>query len=93
MSYIVWRRRIVASYIPVRNKRLRINLTMERIKRGMTVRDVSRVCGVHDNSVRTWEKGTYTPGGTNLTTLCTIFGKSPSYLLEEQGEDRVDSNA
>ena len=81
------------SYVPVKNKRLRINLTMERIKQGMTVRDVSRLCDVHDNSVRAWEKGAYTPDGQNLTTLCTIFGKGPSYLLEEQGEDRIDSNA
>lgn len=83
----------MASYIPVKNKRLRVNLTMERVKRGMTVRDVSHVCGVHDNSVRAWEKGIYTPDGTNLTTLCAIFGKSPSYLLEEQGEDGADPNA
>lgn len=81
------------TYIPVINKRLRTNLAMERVKRGMTVRDVSRVCGVHDNTVRGWEKGNYTPDGANLTTLCTIFGKSPRYLLMRQGEDTVDPNA
>lgn len=81
------------AYIPVKNKRLRVNLVMERIKRGMTVCDVSRVCGVHDNSVRAWEKGTHMPDGMNLLTLCAIFGKSPSYLLEEQGDDGVDQNA
>ena len=78
------------AYIPVKNKRLRVNLVMERIKRGITV---CAVCGVHDNSVRAWEKGTHMPDGMNLLTLCAIFGKSPSYLLEEQGDDGVDQNA
>lgn len=81
-----------SSYIPVLPKR-RVNLTTERVKRGMSAAALGRAVGVKPNAVRNWEKGVFTPDATHLILLSKLFGKDPEYLLQiqEQAEEPDDA--
>ncbi|WP_124061662.1 helix-turn-helix domain-containing protein [Gordonibacter sp. Marseille-P4307] len=65
----------------------------ERFKSGLSTEKVADLLGVHANSVRGWENGSYEPSGRNLVQLSTLFGCSPDYLLEmtDDRNERVKS--
>ena len=81
-----------SSYIPVPPKR-RVNLTTERVKRGMSAAALGRAVGVMPKAVRNWEKGVFTPDATHLILLSKLFGKDPESLLQiqEQAEEPDDA--
>lgn len=62
----------------------------ERSKSGLSAEKVADLLGVHANTVRGWENGSYEPSGRNLVQLSTLFGCSPDYLLE-MTDDRRES--
>lgn len=57
------------------------NIKAEREKHGISVEQVADVLGVHQNTVRGWERGEFEPTSRNLVQLSTLYGCSADYLL------------
>ena len=53
----------------------------EREHRFLSISDVADVLGVHENTIRGWERGEFEPSGKNLVQLLKLYGCSPDYLL------------
>jgi repressor LexA len=60
---------------------------------GMTQQDIADKLDVTRVSVGKWESGIATPRPKNLEDLAALFGTSVSYLLGEDGPERVESRA
>jgi len=60
---------------------MRINMLVERRKRGLTIKGVAEAIHVHPNAVSRWENGKAEPTANNLIALCELFDCSPEYLL------------
>lgn len=62
----------------------------ERERAGLSVEHVSDTLGVHQNTVRGWERGEYEPTSKNIVQLTALYGCSADYLLglseERKGE-------
>lgn len=68
-------------------------LRMLRKDAGMTQQDIADKLDVTRVSVGKWESGIATPRPKNLEDLAALFGTSVSYLLGEDGPERVESRA
>lgn len=60
---------------------------------GLTQQDIADKLDVTRVSVGKWESGLSTPRPKNLEDLAALFGTSVSYLLGEDGPERVESRA
>lgn len=58
------------------------HLIDERVRIGLSVEKLADVIGVHPNTVRGWESGSFEPTGRNLVQLATLFGCGAEYLLD-----------
>lgn len=65
---------------------MRGNMKAERIRKGMTLHEVAKKLGVHENAVSRWENGEAEPMGSNLIKLSRLYGCSPEYLMEHTTE-------
>lgn len=61
---------------------MRLNMHIERVKNGYTIKEVGKLIGAHPNAVSRWESGTTEPTANNLIALCKLYGCSPEYLLD-----------
>lgn len=61
---------------------MRINMLVERRRRGLTIKSVAEKLNVHPNAVSRWENGTAEPTAGNLIALCDLYECSPEYLLD-----------
>lgn len=61
---------------------MRLNMHMERVKNGYTIKQVGELIKVHPNAVSRWESGDAEPNASNLLALCNLYGCSPEYLLD-----------
>lgn len=68
-------------------------LRMLRKDAGMTQQDIADKLDVTRVSVGKWEAGIATPRPKNLEDLASLFGTTVSYLLGEDGPERVESHA
>lgn len=68
-------------------------LRMLRKDAGMTQQDIADKLDVTRVSVGKWESGIAIPRPKNLEDLAALFGTSVSYLLGEDGPERVESRA
>lgn len=68
-------------------------LRMLRKDAGMTQQDIADKLDVTRVSVGKWEAGIATPRPKNLEDLAALFGTTVSYLLGEDGPERVESHA
>lgn len=59
----------------------RLNMRAERIKHGLSIRQVADIVGMHPNSLMRWESGEADPLAINLVKLSKLYGCSPEYLL------------
>ena len=64
-----------------RQQMARGNMKAERVRKGMTLEDVSNAIGVHVNAISRWENDTAEPTASNLIALCHLYECSPEYLL------------
>ena len=64
------------------------NIKSERVRIGMTQKQLADEIGVHVNSIRLWENGTSLPSAMNLLNMSHLFKCSPDYLLG-RSEERV----
>lgn len=67
---------------------MRHNMKAERVRMGLTAKEVGERVGVHENTVLRWESGDAEPMGSNLIKLSAMYGCSPEYLIE-QTDDRT----
>lgn len=68
-------------------------LRMLRKDAGMTQQDIADKLDVTRVSVGKWESGIAIPRPKNLEDLAALFGTSVSYLLGEDGPERVEPRA
>ena len=67
---------------------MRYNMRAERVRKGLTVKEVAHEIGVHENAVTRWENGEAEPLGTNLVKMAKLYGCAPDYLLDLTEERR-----
>ncbi len=60
---------------------MRFNMKAERVRKGLTIKEVAREIGVHENAVMRWENGESEPLGINLVKMSRLYGCAPDYLL------------
>lgn len=65
---------------------MRGNMKAERVRRGLSIQQVSEMVGVHVNAVSRWENGEAEPMGSNLIKLSRLYSCSPEYLMEQTNE-------
>lgn len=58
-----------------------MNIKELRKKRGITQEELSALIGVHENTIRLWEKGTREPRSSDIAKLCEVLGCTESELL------------
>ncbi|MBQ7214763.1 MAG: helix-turn-helix transcriptional regulator [Synergistaceae bacterium] len=58
-----------------------MNIKELRKKRGITQEELSERIGVHENTIRLWEKGTREPRSSDIAKLCEVLGCTESELL------------
>lgn len=70
---------------------MRYNMRAERVRLGLTAKEVAARVGVHENALLRWENGISEPLGQNLIKLSELYSCSPEYLLgmtdERNGRD------
>ena len=59
----------------------RYNLAAERVRKGMTQKQLADELHVNVNSICRWELGQAEPKVSHLIALCGLFGCSPEYLM------------
>lgn len=57
------------------------NIASERVRRGLTQKQLSEELGASEATVKKWEAGERMPNGDWLLRLATLFGCSSDYLL------------
>ena len=67
-----------------------MNLRPFRKKLGITQDELSELIGVHENTIRFWEKGIREPRSSDIKKLCEVLGCSESELLNGPREDKVE---
>ena len=60
---------------------MRTNMRVERVRQGLSLRQVGDMAGVSHATVQRWEKGVTEPSGSSLIRLSRIYGCTPEYLL------------
>ena len=67
-----------------------MNIKQLRKLRGITQEELSTQLGVHENTIRMWEKGTRSPRVSDIAKLCEIFHCTESELLNGPSSDKVE---
>ena len=67
-----------------------MNLKQLRKKIGMTQEELSAQMGVHENTIRLWEKGVREPRSSDISRLCDVLGCTESELLNGPRGDKVE---
>lgn len=65
-----------------------VNLKIERIKAGLTQKEVAEKLNVSINTVSNWETGAKKITVDKLLTLADMFGVSTDYLLGRNQENK-----
>ena len=65
----------------------------ERVRSGMSVREVSDALDVSQQTVRLWEQGRSKPSGESLVRLAHLYGCTPEYLLGMTDERKAAAKA
>ena len=66
-----------------------MNIKQLRKMRGITQEELSAQLGVHENTIRMWEKGIRSPRVSDIAKLCEIFHCTESELLNGFSSDKV----
>ena len=53
-----------------------------RKNKGLHQEEVSRLTGIHQNTLSNWERGLSTPKAESILKLCKCYDVSPNYLLD-----------
>ncbi|MBQ7215635.1 MAG: helix-turn-helix transcriptional regulator [Synergistaceae bacterium] len=67
-----------------------MNIKQLRKLQGITQEELSIQMGVHENTIRMWEKGTRSPRVSDIAKLCKIFHCTESELLNGPSSDKVE---
>ena len=65
------------------------NMTAERTRHGLTIKDVSTATGISVSAIGDWESGRRSPNSEGLMKLSTFYDCSPDYLMQGIGS-KVD---
>jgi len=60
---------------------MKTNMKVERVRSGLTAKQVAGAVGVTENVIYAWERGEYEPRAANIVALAHLYGCSPDYLL------------
>lgn len=60
-----------------------MNIKILRKMRGITQEELSERIGVHENTIRLWEKGIREPRSSDIAKLCEVLGCTESELLND----------
>lgn len=60
---------------------MRANMRAERVRLGLSSKEVSDKIGVHENALLKWERDEAEPLGDNLLRLSHLYGCTPDYLM------------
>ena len=66
-----------------------MNIKQLRKLRGITQEELSERMGVHENTIRLWEKGIREPRLSDMAKLCEVLGCTESELLNGPDDGRV----
>ncbi|MBR4687067.1 MAG: helix-turn-helix transcriptional regulator [Bacteroidales bacterium] len=72
---------------------MRVNMRIERMRHGYTIKQVADKLDVHPNAVSRWEFGTNNPTVNNLIALCNLYECTPEYLLDMTDDRRAEAIA
>ncbi len=67
-----------------------MNIKQLRKVRRITQEELSYLMGVHENTIRLWEKGVREPRSSDIKKLCEVLGCTESELLNGPQEDKVE---
>lgn len=56
-------------------------MKVERVRSGMSAKQVAEAVGVTENVIYAWERGEYEPRAANIVALAHLYKCSPDYLL------------
>ncbi len=68
---------------------MRGNMKAERVRKGLTLREVSEFLGCSEQLVSRWECGHTTPSARNLIRLAKLYQADPEYLLEKVSDNQA----
>ena len=66
-----------------------MNIKQLRKLRGLTQEELSERIGVHENTIRLWERGVREPRLSDMAKLCEVLGCTESELLNGPADGRV----
>ena len=66
-----------------------MNIKQLRKSRGITQEELSERIGVHENTIRLWEKGLREPRSSDILKLCEVLGCTESELLNGPSDGKV----
>ena len=66
-----------------------MNIKQLRKLRGLTQEELSERIGVHENTIRLWERGVREPRLSDMAKLCEVLGCTESELLNGLDDGRV----
>lgn len=61
---------------------MRHNMRAERARNDMSIAEVAKAIGVHQNAIARWESGQTEPTASNLIALSKLYKCTPEYLLD-----------
>ena len=59
-----------------------------RLQNNLTQQELSKIIGVSDKAISTWENGTKTPRMGAIEKLSSYFGVSKSFLIEDSSSEQ-----
>ncbi len=62
---------------------MRGNMKAERVRKGLTLREVGGLLNCSEQLVSRWERGKTTPSTRYLMELANLYQAEPEYLLED----------
>ena len=66
-----------------------MNIKLLRKSRGITQEELSERIGVHENTIRLWEKGLREPRSSDISKLCEVLCCTESELLNGPSDGKV----
>lgn len=72
---------------------MRINMRVERLRNGYTIKQLGQIIKVHPNAISRWESGETTPSTNNLIELCNLYECTPEYLLDMSDDKHASAIA
>ena len=64
---------------------IRLNMVTERVRHGLTSRELAGMLGANPKTITMWEKGITNPTTQYVIPLCSLYGCEASYLLHREG--------